>query len=95
MKINVGDSAYDWDMDKMMVSEAIALHEKTRMTIRPWRQALAEGDPLATKGLVFLLKLRAGEQPDWQTLDFDLATVTVDDDEDEEEPAPKEGAPGA
>lgn len=80
MKITVDGKTYDHDARKFPVSEAIILSQLTGMTLAKWQAALAESDPVAVKGLVYLIKLRAGEKPDWISLDFDIAGMEVEDD---------------
>lgn len=93
MKFHIEDHKYEWDMRKLLVSEAIFVQEKTGLLVTPWKRALAEGEPKAIKALVYILKWRAGENPDWNTLDFDLAEVLVevDDEPEPEVEVPKEG----
>lgn len=81
MKITVDGKTYDHDANRLPVSEAILLGQLTGMTFKAWQTGLAEMDPVALKGLVYLIKLRAGERPDWASLDFDIASLEVADDE--------------
>lgn len=90
MRIIVEGTSYDFDMKKLLVSEAIFIQEKTGLKFRAWQTALTEGDALATKCLVYILKWRAGESPDWNVLDFDLGSIEAEDETEVEEPGPKE-----
>lgn len=98
MKITVEGKTYEHDPNRLLNSEAITVKRLTSMTIPEWQTGLDGDDPEAVKALVFLLKRRAGEDPDWNTLDFDHAQLTFDGDDrpDGDEQAPKgEGAPGS
>ena len=79
----------------MLQSEAAFVQKKTGLRLFAWQAGLNTFDAEAIKGLVYLCKRRAGEQVDWDSLDFNLAGVEFIPDPDEvaEEPAPKEDGP--
>lgn len=89
MKVTVDGQVYDYDDDKLMFSEAADILQRTGMSMRQWQQGLNELNPFAVKALVFLLKKRAGENPDWDTLDFDLGSLDFED-AAEADPTPAE-----
>lgn len=93
MKIQVGDTIYDHEPNRLLNSDAILVKRRTGMTIPEWQQGLQDDDPEAIKALVFLLKQKAGENPDWDTLDFDHGDLDYLSDGPVEQPAPKEDAP--
>lgn len=89
-KVTVDGQVYEYDAGKLMISEAMEVWEKTRLTLRQWNGALEEMDPRAVKALIYLLKQRAGERPDWNTLEFDLGGLDISSDDDEGADVPKE-----
>lgn len=94
MKVTVDGQVYDYDANRLMVREAMEIQERTGLNLSRWQAGLQESDPKAVLALVYLLKQRAGEKPEWDALDFDLATLEIADDE-ADEPGPKEDAPDA
>lgn len=80
MKIKIDGKTYDHDANRLPVSEAIVISQLTGMTFQKWQAGLSQMDPVAVKALVYIVKLRAGEKPDWISLDFDLASMEVEDD---------------
>lgn len=94
MKVKVDGTEYEYDASKLLFSEAAFVQKKTGMKIQEWQQGLAEMDAFALAGLIYILRKRAGESPDWDTLEFDIASLEwVADDDEVEEPAPKEAGP--
>lgn len=84
MKVTVDGQVYDYDANRLMVREAMELQQRTGMNLSRWQKGLQESDPTAILGLVYLIKQRADEKPDWDSLDFDLAAVEIEDDEADE-----------
>jgi hypothetical protein len=80
MKVTVDGQVYDYDPTRLMLTEAIEVQEKTGLNLKRWQAGLEQMDAFAVKALVYLLKKRAGETPDWATLDFDLAGLEIEDD---------------
>lgn len=95
MKVRVDGQDYDYDAGKLLLSEAMLIQNKTGLKLQAWQAGLQEMDAYAVKALVFLLKLRAKESPDWDSLDFDLGALEFVDDEPEVDAGPKEDAPVA
>lgn len=93
MKVSIDGQVYEYDATRLLFSEVAFVQKKTGMKLQEWQAGLGEMDAFAVAGLVYILKKRAGEQPDWDTLDFDMASLDFIDDEAPQEPAPKEGAP--
>jgi hypothetical protein len=94
VKVKVGEQTYEHNRNSLLNSDAVTVKRQTGMTVPEFQQGLVDDDPDAVKALVFLLKRRAGEDPDWETLDFDHADLEYLPDEQVEEPGPKEAAPG-
>lgn len=91
MKVTVDGTVYEYDPTRLMLTEAIEVQEKTGLNLKRWQLGLEEMDAFAIKALVYLLKKRAGESPDWQRLDFDIAGLDIEDDEIPD-PPPAEAA---
>jgi hypothetical protein len=81
VKVTIDGQVYDYQADRLMLTEAMEIQEKTGLNLRRWQQGLSEMDAYAVKALAYLLKKRAGETPDWDTLDFDLAGLDIDDED--------------
>lgn len=79
MKIIVHGQAYDYDAARLQVNEAILIHQLTGLNLQKWQAGLGDMDPYAVKALVWLIKRRAGEQVEWEALDFDLGSVELAD----------------
>jgi hypothetical protein len=85
MKITVEGTVYEHDVDNLLLSEALDIQEKLGgMTLVRWQYGLDGRGAIETKALVYLLKKRAGEKVDWDTLEFNLATVEYEDVPDDE-----------
>lgn len=93
MKVLIDGQAYEYDNARLLFSEAAFVQKKTGMKLPQWQRGLEEQDAFAVAGLVYILRKRAGEQPDWDTLEFDMATLEIIPDESEQETGPKEAAP--
>lgn len=93
MKVIIDGKRYDWEGERLLFSEAAFIQKKTGFKPQEWQKALGEFDSFAVAGLVYIIKKRAGEQPDWDTLDFDINSLQyeVEDADEAEDPAPKEG----
>lgn len=90
MKVSIDGQTYDYDAGRLLLSEAMLIQNKTGMRLQAWQAGLQEMDAYAVKALVFLLKLRAKENPDWDTLDFDLGALEFVEDEPAADAGPKE-----
>lgn len=95
MKVVVDGVTYEYDPNRLLLSEAMDTQIKTGLKLQAWQRGLEEMDAFAVKALVYLLKRRAKEDPDWDALDFDLASLEIHDDESGLEAAPKGDAPAA
>lgn len=94
MKVKVDGKAYEHDRETLLIQDARTVKRLTGMTIPEWQLGLVNDDPDALVALVFLLKQKAGENPDWDTLNFDFARLEFipDESEGDTEPGPKDEA---
>lgn len=90
MILTIEGKRYDFEFDKLRLSELTALKVRTGLTLRPFKDAIGEVDPDAFRFLVWLLRTRAGEVCDYDALDFDLSEIDVED-----PPDPTSGATSA
>lgn len=91
MKVVVDGQDYEYDSSRLMLSEAFEIQNRTGLNLTRWQTGLKEMDAFSIKALVYLLKKRAGESPDWDSLDFDIGGLEITDDEQvEERPTPAE-----
>jgi hypothetical protein len=93
LKIKVDGKEYGYDPTKLLFSEAAFVQKRTGLKVQEWQAGLAEMDAYALAGLVYILRKRAGEAPDWDDFDFDIASLEFVDDDEADEPAPKEAGP--
>lgn len=87
MKITIEGQVFEYDPNRMLNTEAIALQKVTGMKMADWAKALAEGDVFAVTGLVWLMYRREGRDVRFDEVEFDLGTMEIEEDEDE---VPKE-----
>lgn len=92
-RLRLGDDEYEFDQTQLMLSETRLVKQWTGLSPAQWERGLSDMDPDCVAALVCLLKRRAGEDIDFETLDFDYAQFEIlDDDTDptkgEEEPSP-------
>ncbi|MFJ9374435.1 hypothetical protein [Streptomyces sp. NPDC101455] len=95
-KLTVAGDVYEFDGDRMLLSEAREIKTYTGMTIPKWSQGIDEMDPDAIQSLIYLAKKRAGESlrySDLETLDLkDIDLDPMDDEAEELQKAAQEVA---
>lgn len=95
-KVTIDGQVYDYDPNRMLNTEAIALQKVTGMRMQEWTTALTQGDAFALTGLVWLLWRRAGREVLFDEVEFDIGSISMDDDhEPEVEPDPTEAVEAA
>jgi hypothetical protein len=91
IKFTVGEDTYEFDDTAMTIDEARLIKKNAGMGMKSWALAMADMDPDALVGLIYLAKVRAGEAVRWSDLysikfsDIDL----IDDGDDAVPPALK------
>jgi hypothetical protein len=88
MKVTIDGRAFDYNPNRMLNTEAIALQKVTGMRMQEWTAALTEGDAFALTGLVWLLYRREGNEVRFDEVEFDIGSIEIHDDE-----APAEADP--
>lgn len=86
IKVTVDGTEYEFDRDRLMLKEALAIKSYTNLTVTEWQKGLQEFDPMAVAALVWLLKKRAGEDVRFSDVDCNLASFAAIDDEAEADP---------
>lgn len=76
MKFEVGDRAYEIDVDDLTTAECRIIHKKTGLGLWAFGRGLAEAVPDALIALVFIAKKRNMEAVRWEDLD-DLKLVPL------------------
>ena len=79
--IHLDGKTYKFDPDDILLSELFVIQAQTGLRLRAWQEALADTDPSAVKSLLFMLKARAGENPEWDEIDFNIKDLDVEDEE--------------
>lgn len=89
MIVTIAGKRYDFDENKLRLTEAYALKNMTARpdlgfggyTVKSWQGALNEMEPDALAFLVWLVRTRAGEQVEFtpEALDFDLGAMDFED----------------
>lgn len=89
MKISVDGEQYEFDPEKMLNTEAIAIERATGQTFQQWSKSAQAGSIEAVTALVWIVRKR--QQPDlrFKDVEFVLASVDIEDDEDEDGGDPK------
>lgn len=100
MKISVDGEVYEFDTNRILNTEAIALQKVTGMTVAEWGKACDAGDAYALTAMVWLVWRRNGRDVPFDDVEFDLNSLEAKDDEvpDPGTPTPAadpEGAPAA
>lgn len=62
MLVKFGDAEYDYEPSRIDVRTAITIREHTGMGMRSWEKAIDDADPLALQGLLWAMKIQAGER---------------------------------
>lgn len=94
LKVTVDGQVYEYDSDRLLNTEAIALQKVTGMRMPEWTKALQEGDAYALTGLVWLLWRRNGREVPFGDVEFDIATLDIQA-EGEPQEVPTEAAEAA
>lgn len=98
MKVTIDGQVFDYNPNRMLNTEAIALQKVTGMRMQEWTSALTEGDAFALTGLVWLLYRREGNEVRFDEVEFDIGSIDIQDDEKpatEVEAGPTEAAEAA
>ena len=92
-KVTIDGQVFDYDPNRMLNTEAIALQKVTGMRMQEWTTALTEGDAFALTGLVWLLFRREGREMPFDEVEFDIGSIALEEDaEPEVEAGPTEAA---
>lgn len=89
MRFTVSGEQYEYDPNKLMNIEAIALQRATGMRPPEFGKALELGDAIAITGLVWLMWSRNGKVVPFEEVVFDIASIEIED-EDEADADPKD-----
>lgn len=96
MKVTIDGEVFNYDPNRMMNTEAIALQKVTGMKMQEWTTEMAQGDAFALTGLVWLLHRREGRNTPFDEVEFDIGSIVIEDDsEPVVEPNPTEAAEAA
>lgn len=63
---------YEFDRNKLALTEAISLKKASGFTVRGFQDGLNDLDPEALQAMVWLAKQRAGEAVRMQDIDFEI-----------------------
>lgn len=98
MKFRVDGESYNFDEDRLLVSEARVIKKQAGMGLTEWSEGLQNGDPDAIVSMIYLAKKRSGEAVRWSDLDdINIAAIEMDDEDAESqgEDDPKPDSPPA
>ena len=79
-KVTIDGQVFDYDPNRMLNTEAIALQKVTGMRIPEWAKALEVGDAYALTGLVWLLWRRNGREVPFDEVEFDMGGLDLEED---------------
>lgn len=71
----VAGTEYEFDQNKLALTEAIAVKKTTGLTVKSFQEGLQEMDPEALQAMVWLARKRAGEAIRLQDVDFDVVAL--------------------
>jgi hypothetical protein len=81
-KVTIDGQVFDYDPNRMLNTEAIAVQKVTGMRMKEWSAALEEGDAFALTGLVWLLWRRSGHEVAFDEVEFDIGSIRIEEDAD-------------
>ena len=77
---------FDYDPDSLLMSELSEIKKVTGLSRREWNQALTEEDVEAVRGLIFILKKRAGTEVRYSEIDGRWSSFVIHVPEDDASP---------
>jgi hypothetical protein len=90
-KVTVEGKTYEFNGERFMNTELMAVERATGMTSVEWESALSRGSVLAATALVWMMRKRH-EDPTlrFEDIEFDVSTLSLEN-EDDEEPVTEQG----
>lgn len=79
MKITIAGESYEYNPDRLLNTEAIALQKVTGMRPPEFGKALEQGDAIALTGLVWLIWRRNGHEVAFDDVEFDFGDLVIED----------------
>jgi hypothetical protein len=78
MKILVDGTVYEFDPDKFLNVELMAIEKATGMAALDWQDGLNRMSALAITGLVWVLRKRRGDVVAFDKIEFPMASIDLD-----------------
>lgn len=75
LHFTVNGTEYEYDQDKLPLTEAIAVKKATGLTVNAYMRGLTGMDPEALQAMVWLAKQRAGEAVRFVDIEFDVLAL--------------------
>lgn len=75
---SIGDETYEFDPNKFMNVELIAVERETGMTSFDWQNKLNQGSMIAVTALIWVLRKRQGKIQQFDEIEFETDTLVVD-----------------
>jgi hypothetical protein len=77
-KVSAGGETYEFDPQKFLNVELIAVERETGFTSFEWQSKLASGSAIAATALFWVLRKRKGLVQQFDEIEFDMSTLVVD-----------------
>ena len=87
MKITIEGHAYDFDTDKLMLSEARAVEKVCGCTFQEWSEQLQAGSMEALAALVWIVQKRENPDLRFNEVDFAISGIEIEEEENPAEPS--------
>lgn len=84
MNITIAGVKYEFDSEKLMLSEARSIEKVCGCTFQEWSERLQSGSMEALAALVWIVQKRENPELRFSEVDFAIGSVEIDEDEVDE-----------
>lgn len=84
MNITIAGVKYEFDSEKLMLSEARSIEKVCGCTFQEWSERLQSGSMEALAALVWIVQKRENPELRFSEVDFEIGSVEIDEDEVDE-----------
>ena len=84
MNITIAGVKYEFDSEKLMLSEARSIEKVCGCTFQEWSERLQSGSMEALAALVWIVQKRENPELRFSEVDFPIGSVEIDEDEVDE-----------
>jgi len=84
MNITIAGVKYEFNSEKLMLSEARSIEKVCGCTFQEWSERLQAGSMEALAALVWIVQKRENPELRFSEVDFEIGSVEIDEDEVDE-----------